>query len=220
MLRMAQILPAPITVSLEKRQSSPFRPRSILPRRLRGHFYGLLFLATIAFFLHYSRSSTSTSTPDNQDELLPFLRGLPKPEGGRKPPRFYEWHDREKRLPQHDVNLPYPQGREGRYIRFTNRVSGTLSFLLFRGCGAARNIITELIGRLSDEGVGWGNAMQEMLFNAHLAYLSERTYVHSTSCLVIYLSCVGTCLTTTLGTSHQAIFQLLMVRIRSQLGSP
>ncbi|KAF8496238.1 hypothetical protein F5888DRAFT_1794754 [Russula emetica] len=71
------------------------------------------------------------------------------PEGGSNPPRFYEWHDREKRLPQHDVNLPFPQGREGRYIRFTNQVC----------C------------------LGWGNAMQEMLFNAHLAYLSKRTYV-------------------------------------------
>jgi hypothetical protein len=130
MLRLAQILPAPVTVSLEKRQSSPFRPRSILPRRLRGHFFGLLFLATIAFFFHYNHSSTSTSTStaDEPDNLLSFLRGLPEPEGGSNPPRFYEWHDREKRLPQHDVNLPYPQGREGRYIRFTNQVCCTLFF--------------------------------------------------------------------------------------------
>jgi len=174
MLRFAQILPAPVTVpvSPEKRPSSLFRPRSILPRRLRGHFFGLLFLATLAFFFHYNHSSTSTD-PDYL-RVLSSLRGLPKPEGGTNPPRFYEWHDREKRLPQHDLNLPYPQGREGRYIRFTNQVCGTSFFFsFFRGCGAAA-IPSHLIGQLP-EGLGWGNAMQEMLFNAHLAYLSKRT---------------------------------------------
>jgi hypothetical protein len=137
MLRLAQILPAPVTVSLEKRPSSPFRPRAILPRRLRCHFFGLLFLAIVAFFFHHNHSSSPTSAADDPDNLLPFLRGLPKPEGGSKPPRFYEWHDREKRLPQHDVSLPYPQGREGRYIRFTNQVSGTL-FFSFSSAAAAQ----------------------------------------------------------------------------------
>jgi hypothetical protein len=137
MLRFAQTLPAPVSVSQEKHQSTPFRPRAILPRRLRCHFFGLLFLASIAFFFHYNHSSTSNSTADDPENLLSFLRGLPQPEGGSNPPRFYEWHDREKRLPQHDVNLPYPQGREGRYIRFTNQVCCTLSFRVFRCFAAA-----------------------------------------------------------------------------------
>src|SRR5216684_4937602 len=136
MLRFAQILPAP--VSLEKRPSSPFRPHAILPRRFRGHFFGLLFLAAVAFFFHYNQPPTPTSTPaaENSDDILALLRGLPKPEGGRKPPRFYEWHDREKLLPQHDVNLPYPQGREGRYIRFTNQVCCTSSCHFFAAAAA------------------------------------------------------------------------------------
>ena len=176
MLRFAQTLPAPATVSLEKRQSSPFRPRAILPRRLRCHFFGLLILATIAFFYHYNHSSTSIPTADDPDNLLSFLRGLPEPEGGSNPPRFYEWHDREKRLPQHDADLPYPQGRGGRYIRFTNQVCCTSFFFsFFPRLPRSSDVITKLIGRLSDEGLGWGNAMQEMLFNAHLAYLSKRT---------------------------------------------
>lgn len=130
MLRIAQILPAPVSATLEKRPRplSPFRPSAILPRRLRGHFFALLILATLAFVFHYSYYSDSyfTSTPI-PDDLLEFLSGLPKPEGGRRPPRFYEWHDREKLLPQHNPNLPYPQGREGRYVRFTNQVCCTLS---------------------------------------------------------------------------------------------
>ena len=128
MPRIAQILPAPITLEKRPRPSPSFRPRAILPRRLRGPFFGLLILATLAFVFHYNDYTdfnfTSAST---SEDLLEFLSGLPKPEGGWRPPRFYEWHDREKLLPQHNPNLPYPQGREGRYIRFTNQVCCTLS---------------------------------------------------------------------------------------------
>ncbi|KAH9960224.1 hypothetical protein BGW80DRAFT_1256285 [Lactifluus volemus] len=74
----------------------------------------------------------------SQDELLVFLKDLPKPESGQNPPHIYEWHDKEKSLLQHDPDLSYPQGREG---------------------------------------LGWGNAMQEMVLNAHLAYLAKRIYV-------------------------------------------
>ena len=144
MHRFAQNLPAPVTVPLEKRQSSPFRPRSLLPRRLRCHFFGLLFLATVAFIFRYNHSSTSSV--NDPDDLLSYLRGLPEPEGGSNPPRFYEWHDREKRLPQHDVNLPYPQGREGRYIRFSNQVWGALSFFFIPRLRRSPNVITRLIG--------------------------------------------------------------------------
>ncbi|KAI0061373.1 hypothetical protein BV25DRAFT_1826885 [Artomyces pyxidatus] len=65
------------------------------------------------------------------------------------PPNFYNWHDREKALPQHNMDLPAPQGRHGRYIWFANNVKN----------------------------LGWGNVMQEIVLNAHLAYLAKRTYV-------------------------------------------
>ena len=129
MFRLSQMLPAPVTVSLEKRArpSSPFRPHATLPRRLRGHFFALLVLAAIAFFFHH----TYFSTPPAPKDILFYLDGLPQPEGGEQPPRFYEWHDREKSLPQHDLNLPYPQGREGRYIRFANQGCCASFFVLF-----------------------------------------------------------------------------------------
>ncbi|KAI0049048.1 hypothetical protein FA95DRAFT_1489872 [Auriscalpium vulgare] len=65
------------------------------------------------------------------------------------PPNFYEWHDREKALPQNNPNLPPPQGRRGKYIWFRNNVKN----------------------------LGWGNIMQEIVFNAHLAYVTKRIYV-------------------------------------------
>ena len=113
-----------------------------MPRRLRGHFFALLVLAAIAFFFHY----TYFSTPPAPKDILFYLDGLPQPEGGEQPPRFYEWHDREKSLPQHDLNLPYPQGREGRYIRFANQGCCASFFVLFlRSSCANANHETDLV---------------------------------------------------------------------------
>ncbi|KAH8985176.1 hypothetical protein EDB92DRAFT_2091842 [Lactarius akahatsu] len=145
---MPRPLPLPGPVSLDKSVPSAFRVPTIstVPRRARGSFLAFLLLAAITLFYLHSIKISSRSVPN---DLLPLWQDIPPPEGGPNPPRFYKWHEREKQLPQHDPDLPYPQGREGRYIRFSNQIFG----------------------------LGWGNAMQEFLFNAHLAYLSNRIYV-------------------------------------------
>ncbi|KAH9958137.1 hypothetical protein BC827DRAFT_617814 [Russula dissimulans] len=135
------VLSLPGTVTLEKNVASPFRARPIRSRRLRATFLGILSICTLAFLFNFY------SHPNDPHDPLLFLADLPKPEDGPNPPRFYEWHDREKKLPQHNPDLPFPQGREGRYIRFAN------------------------------QGFGWGNIMQQIIFNAHLAYHSKRIYV-------------------------------------------
>jgi hypothetical protein len=76
--------------------------------------FDMVILETTALLFHLDSMS--------QDELLVFLKDLPKPESGQNPPRIYEWHDKEKILLQHDPDLSYPQGREGQYIRFSNQV--------------------------------------------------------------------------------------------------
>jgi hypothetical protein len=96
----------------------PFRPLPFLPRRFRGSFLVLFVFGAIALLFRLNHLSSSI-----QNDLLIVLQDLLQPEGWY-PPRFYEWHDREKQLPQHDLDLPYPQGREGRYIRFSNHVWG------------------------------------------------------------------------------------------------
>ncbi|KAH8999627.1 hypothetical protein EDB86DRAFT_650453 [Lactarius hatsudake] len=145
---MPRPLPLPGPVSLDKAVPLAFRVPTIsaVPRRARGSFLAFLLLAAVTLFYLHSIKISSRSVPN---DLLPLWQDIPPPEGGPNPPRFYKWHEREKQLPQHDPNLPYPQGREGRYIRFSNQIFG----------------------------LGWGNAMQEFLFNAHLAYLSNRIYV-------------------------------------------
>jgi hypothetical protein len=146
----------------------PFSVPSIysIPRRARGSFLFLIFFA-IALLCLYSIDDSSGSV---LDDLLPFLKDLPPSEGGSHPPRFYEWHEREKRLPQHNPDLSFPQGREGRYIRFSNQLFGACSQLL-------TSASSDMSLPLFLAGLGWGNAMQEMIFNAHLAYLSNRMYV-------------------------------------------
>ena len=119
---MAQTVTLPGPVTVEKRFSFA------LSRRVRGVtvFLCLFFLAVLAvlallFHLHYG-----------SHDPLKIFHGLPTPEGGSEsnPPLFLEWYEREKRLPQHDPNLPYPQGREGRYVRFANQGTGAVVYFL------------------------------------------------------------------------------------------
>ncbi|GLB38601.1 hypothetical protein LshimejAT787_0504660 [Lyophyllum shimeji] len=66
------------------------------------------------------------------------------------PPPTYEklrkWQDN---LPQHDLSLPFPEGKTGRYVKFSNQIVM----------------------------LGWNNVLNEVLMNAHLAYASKRAYV-------------------------------------------
>ncbi|THU98634.1 hypothetical protein K435DRAFT_660580 [Dendrothele bispora CBS 962.96] len=65
-------------------------------------------------------------------------------------PPTYDWlRQWEKNLPQHDLELPAPEGKNGRYVKFTNQIKM----------------------------LGWNNCLAEMLMNAHLAYASGRAYV-------------------------------------------
>jgi len=86
-------------------------------RRLRvPSFLFLVISMTALFYLWRVEGDT-----ENSDDILVHLQGLPEPEVGDGPPRFYSWHYREERLPQNDPDLPFPQGREGRYIYFANQ---------------------------------------------------------------------------------------------------
>ncbi|KAG9226540.1 hypothetical protein CCMSSC00406_0005793 [Pleurotus cornucopiae] len=74
---------------------------------------------------------------------------FPKDKRAGSPPRFKEQWQWQESLPQHNTSLPYPEGKTGRYIKFSNQVTR----------------------------LGWNNALNEILLNAHLAYASERAYV-------------------------------------------
>ncbi|KAJ6557061.1 hypothetical protein DFH09DRAFT_548652 [Mycena vulgaris] len=65
------------------------------------------------------------------------------------PPTYTALRQWEAALPQHNLSLPFPEGRTGRYVKFSNQVRV----------------------------LGWNNCFNEVLMNAHLAYVSGRAYV-------------------------------------------
>ncbi|KAH7924135.1 hypothetical protein BV22DRAFT_1013901 [Leucogyrophana mollusca] len=67
------------------------------------------------------------------------------------PPLYEAYNDYERHLPQHNLSLPYPEGRDAKFFWAANHVTGLCS--------------------------GWGNAMQELLVNAMLAHDTKRAYV-------------------------------------------
>ncbi|KAF9451156.1 hypothetical protein P691DRAFT_797246 [Macrolepiota fuliginosa MF-IS2] len=78
----------------------------------------------------------------------PIPHDSPPPEDPR-PPLYQRYTAYETALPQHDESSPYPEGSHTKFIFFANH-----------GWGA-----------------GWGNALQEMIMNAHLAHTSGRAFV-------------------------------------------
>ncbi|KAF9506719.1 hypothetical protein BS47DRAFT_1367182 [Hydnum rufescens UP504] len=65
------------------------------------------------------------------------------------PPLYPDLQDEERRLPQHNLDLPYPEGRSAKMLRFGNQIWG----------------------------LGLNNQLQETLLNTYIAYLAQRTYV-------------------------------------------
>ncbi|KAI0789483.1 hypothetical protein C8Q75DRAFT_878732 [Abortiporus biennis] len=72
-----------------------------------------------------------------------------KKDENRLPPLYYDYHNREIAQSRQLLDAPYPNGRTGKYIFMANRV----------------------------DNLGWGNAMQEFLLNAYLAYRIDRAHV-------------------------------------------
>lgn len=92
------------------------------------------------------------------------------------PPLYEEWYEYERRLPQHNVSLPFPEGANGLYFYPANHV-----------WGESLVCITESMLAYHSKGLGFNNVVQEVLFLAHLSYISNRSYV-------IYLSMLNICL--------------------------
>ena len=135
---------------------------AFLPRRVR---YVLAFLLLPAFlWLLCPRSGNS-------------LYGTTVKVGHESnPPNYYEWHEQEIAMPQNNPDLPEPQGKEGRYLRFKNHLTSE--------CPGSR--LRKPSDRLA--AVGWGNSMQEMIANHHLAYRTNRMYDPQRACLVAYIT--------------------------------
>lgn len=48
------------------------------------------------------------------------------------PPNYERFYDMERKYPQHDITLPYPEGQYGRYLWVSNQHWGKHAFSLYR----------------------------------------------------------------------------------------
>lgn len=88
--------------------SSRYSRRSLL-------VYGLLALVLVPFLLHLS---TRLGLPSMKVLGLPhFWQCDPDPPANWD--KLYKWEDD---LPQHNVDLPFPEGKTGRYVYFNNQI--------------------------------------------------------------------------------------------------
>ncbi|TCD63175.1 hypothetical protein EIP91_005872 [Steccherinum ochraceum] len=80
--------------------------------------------------------------------LIPYR--LYERHASKYPPLYEKYHAKELALPQHNPDLPYPEGREGKYLWVSAHLDG---------------------------GFGWGNFMQELILDAYLAHKDGRAFV-------------------------------------------
>ncbi|THU88080.1 hypothetical protein K435DRAFT_680488 [Dendrothele bispora CBS 962.96] len=139
---------------MSKKFSSEFvrSPHVLLTKKYsRVLLGGLFFFSTLYFFLKIE-DTTSSYSYEVFDPSLTYPRypnSSTQLELKELPPLYEEWHEYERNLPQHDLTLPPPEGRAARFLFMANHAHAS----------------------------GWGNVLQEMIFNAHLAYATNRAFV-------------------------------------------
>ncbi|EKM82198.1 hypothetical protein AGABI1DRAFT_105512 [Agaricus bisporus var. burnettii JB137-S8] len=130
----------------------------LLPDQHLGHAFILLTFASFTFIISHTPDFRTQHTSPFSNQALeyptyPIPRDLPPlstSEGAvtTLPPLYHEYTAYEDALPQHDYSLP-SEGSDARFVFFANHAWGA----------------------------GWGNIMQSMILEAHLAYASGRTFV-------------------------------------------
>ncbi|KAH7885742.1 hypothetical protein F5I97DRAFT_1145854 [Phlebopus sp. FC_14] len=113
-------------------------PRQFLSKRC-FRALGLLFLTSWALLWWYH----------HQEDELPLHWEEWDAEYHSLPPLYEDYHEFERHLPQHNLSLPFPEGRDAKFFWAANHVTRS----------------------------GWGNAMQELLVNALLAHTVKRSFV-------------------------------------------
>jgi hypothetical protein len=87
------------------------RGRPARPRLVALVFCLFLIWTSVRLFKWLSKSRPT------KPEEPPVITGP-----GRGPPNWDELRKYERTLPQHNATLPLPEGRHGRYVRFTNQI--------------------------------------------------------------------------------------------------
>ncbi|KAH0586012.1 hypothetical protein H2248_007289 [Termitomyces sp. 'cryptogamus'] len=116
-------------------------------RTLHTHRRVKIFIIIATFTILGTFFAGLESTYEQQHATVPEERTVSRLE--IPPPTYTELRKLEEALPQHDLRLPFPEGKDGRYVKFSNQIVM----------------------------LGWNNVLNEVLMNAHLAHASNRAYV-------------------------------------------
>lgn len=88
-------------------------------QRHRLQFIIAFVVATILFLFVLSPSNALKSfTKPGVTQI--YKETTDKPQS--PPPKYERLREWEKNLPQHNISLPYPEGKNGRYVFFSNQV--------------------------------------------------------------------------------------------------
>lgn len=100
----------------ERRPSTPWRLPGQLGRR--RHYWALLIVVIVFVFLlvHPASVTTTTTSSSKSSNDGTFKTHWTDPPTLKK---LKQW---ERDLPQHNLDLPLPEGRNGRYVKFSNQV--------------------------------------------------------------------------------------------------
>jgi hypothetical protein len=102
----------------QPKSPSPWRlSRQLVGNRRRQYWIVFVIIIVVVLLLIHPMA-VLTTTPTTTTTKPP-----PEPKTGWEDPptltRLKQW---ERNLPQHDLDLPFPEGRTGRYVKFSNQV--------------------------------------------------------------------------------------------------
>ena len=102
--------------------------QTVVPRRyVKTGIYLLCAFAVLTNISFLSGSppgwSPFAQKPPNNADAVTLA------ESPNYPPDYVKWHEFEEALPQHNENLAFPEGKEGRYVYFSEHVKSTFLFL-------------------------------------------------------------------------------------------
>jgi hypothetical protein len=114
---------------------SPDTIPTIVPRRYwKCAFYTFCTCGALMFLsLLYGVSWDDVRAAHNWSTFAQSPHGPPALDlasSPNYPPDYAEWHKIEEALPQHNRNLSFPEGKEGRYVYFSEHVKSASPLIL------------------------------------------------------------------------------------------